>query len=237
MKKLLLAGVAVVALVAPAHAQFFPFVVRPYVPYYHHETPSKWHAYQSYIGRDSEDAGAPTCVMETKWANGLLKIQYVHGEKGLEIQISKHGWRFPDNQKVHLSITFDNDLFGVPDGRTWTFRHEHLVSVWVASNDTARFLEAFAAADTMYLEFQEGDEGTWHADMTGSRDAKNRFENCVSNIMVRYGPPTQPTGNGEQPVGDDDRVLGPEKNDMAKITGLPKEDAWPKWLPLKGDGQ
>ena len=135
MKKLLLAGVAVLAFGSAAHAQIFlPWItVRPYTYnpyYYHYSNPSKWHAYPDRVANDSQNwAGAPMCIMETKWNNADLRVQWVYGKERIEFMITKAGWHFADNMSVPGSIAFDHELFGHVSGSTWSWRNTNRLTL------------------------------------------------------------------------------------------------------------
>jgi hypothetical protein len=133
MKKLLLVGCMLLPFVGAAHAQIFlPWVtLRPYyTPYYHYKNPSKWHAYPDRVANDSQNwAGAPMCIMETKWNNADLRLQWVYGKERIEFMITKAGWHFADNMSVPGSIAFDHELFGHVSGSTWSWRNTNRLTL------------------------------------------------------------------------------------------------------------
>lgn len=124
----------------------------------------------------------------------------------IAVQIFKTSWRIPTGTKITVEIGFDKDLWGSIDtaiGTTKTDKYgkSGMVEFGIARDSVEHFLHEFGEADTMWLNFPNGSEGTWTARMVGSRKASGAFAYRIATLMANK--PSQPFGAAPatQPFG------------------------------------
>jgi hypothetical protein len=161
-----------------------------------------WTAYYE----PKSNAGNAVCGMKTGSANDMsIHIKWFAGEKGITIQTFKGNWRIPKGQKVKVNVGFDKTQVGTATATgDMIYGSNYQIGLLSFTIDTSledikEFLDEFMAANKMWIEFPNGNEKPWFADMTGSRDAATAFFKCVKVVPV----PTQPYGAPEasQPYG------------------------------------
>jgi hypothetical protein len=155
----------------------------------------KWSVYTI-----KSDLGTPLCGMHTDWSNATVYVKYIIGQ-GLVIDIGKNGWRFQrESILVPIQIGFDRKpdyLKG--DADTSMYKGYGVLTTKLKTDEVALdFIDNFADANSMVITFG-GNEGTWHADMTGSRNAAYVFKTCVVEILKRDTQPCDQPQAKDQP--------------------------------------
>lgn len=159
----------------------------------------------------SED-GKPMCGMYVldRTADRTVYFKNWQGNPYITMQVFKTSWRIPKGTEIKVRLLFDGKFFseGTAIGRPMENNARNdgksLVEIDIKDRDLMqRFASEFAEADKMVIDFPEGNEAPWEADMTGSRTIGNHFWNCVRNLR----PSTQPYGRqpeaGTQPFNRD----------------------------------
>ena len=81
------------------------------------------------------------------------------------------------------------------------------------------FCNLFAEANRIKINFPDGDEPDWNADMVGSRATSTAFRRCAA--VLEKNTPTQPTGKAAptQPTqpGGTSPVKKPAKKDDGSV--------------------
>jgi clan AA aspartic protease (TIGR02281 family) len=174
VKKLLLAGSALLALSVPAYAE------------------SYWSSFSTVGDPRGPNPGAPTCGITYEGGRAIY-LKYIKGHSYLEFQVFKPGWHGTYHTPMRIFI---DDWLAVNAANAKVENSlepgKGVMTVYILERGIALFLEKFAEADHMWVRFDAGYEGMWHADMRGSRDAVNAFKTCVANLNIIPPPPTPP---------------------------------------------
>jgi hypothetical protein len=157
---------------------------------------SKWSTYSRL-----SDSGHPMCGMQTLWNGAEFYVKYVDGEDRLMVSLYKAGWRFPNGG---IEFPMHMQLYDQDTDRTMTIRWKDArgtmyqrngrgsIVAYIDQKDTAQFLKMFGDADVMTINFDNGTEQPWVADMVGSRAAAQHFLVCKTNLDARASFQTQP---------------------------------------------
>ena len=157
----------------------------------------------------------PLCGMQTAFpkSGASIMIKYILGDKGLLFHFFKNDWRFPKDRMVELPLivgfdrTYSQSI--AAKGGLGESSGDPMIEFKIG-NGLDTFLNQFAEADVMWIEFPQGDEPRWEARMIGSRKAAQMFRNCIVNIIDANKPaattqpygraPTQPYASGKKPT-------------------------------------
>jgi hypothetical protein len=160
-----------------------------------------WSAYYTI-----SDKGNPLCGMQTYWQNNrraLVAGAHIKYQSGglVTIQMFKVGWRMPVGTEVKVNLAFDNSEQFPGVATSFIYKGDALLSLNVKEGTEADFLSLIEDAREFKISFPDGDEPTWVANMTGSREVSGAFKRCAYTLDANA--PTQPTGKAAptQPTG------------------------------------
>jgi hypothetical protein len=153
-----------------------------------------------YAGKSLQ--GSPFCGLSTffrgdgKSATGSVHINFIKGYR-IYMQIFKSTWSgFPEGRAVKASFFFD-DYRANGTGYTHPGKdgNPDMVEFTVAPNFSGTFMGQFADAKNLKIQFHEGNEPIWNANLSGSRETSKAFLACVENLGGIKGddaPPSKP---------------------------------------------
>ena len=199
MKKLLLAGIVA------------------FVPLPAHATELMHSGYWSTFTTKSNtgNVGTPICGMQTFYGDpnnplGAILIKHFHGYSGLTVHLFKHGWL--GHYHIPIRLYLDETLVVAANAEGKQPQNSGdvgVIELFIGGDKTMSFLGQFADADWMWLMFDAGSEGSWRANLRGSRDAVKSLESCIANLDA---PPvtSAPAPSPPRPVGHDTVPIYPD---------------------------
>jgi hypothetical protein len=155
------------------------------------------------------NAGTPICGIQTiienraRTASGMILVKYQKGGKYLFIQLFKSNWRFTaNNVPVKATVSFDGTRLNTEGTAYISEKGDSYVEFKVHPNWSNGFLQQFAEANRMAIEFIDGDEPNWSSSLAGSRNVAKVFAECVQYMGGVPRPPeadagTQPFDTGK----------------------------------------
>jgi len=158
------------------------------------------------------DNGTPVCGMSTY--GGVKSIHIKYYKERVHVQVFKDTWRIPEDTFLSITIGFNGNTWGTLDkgavGGMMPQSSIGVVSFVIAPESVSNFLENITAADIMWIRFPDGNEESWSAKMTGSRNSVRSLVGCASQIN-HQNQPTQPFSNAppappSQPFGNNKKV-------------------------------
>lgn len=183
-----------------------------------------WEAFRT----KNDDTGNTICGMRTSSPNGsAIMVKYVEGDASILVQVLKPTWSFPADRTIELQLTvgFDANSQVVKAKGYMTRSTTSQISLpfveFRLNSGIDDFLREFADANTMWLEFPEGNEGRWTAKMVGSRKTAQLFRGCTLSVLDRLKSATQPT----QPYGN--KPTQPYGSKPTQPYGTPKPPSQP----------
>ena len=143
----------------------------------------------------ANDNGDRMCTMDAQFAraNGWAYVKWTLRGGGF-LQAWKPTWRFPEGSTVPMSLTFISfEVFSPPIiGEAKTLNKGSALSFDI--KDLPSFLQLFAYANKMTIDFPQGNEPQWALKMDGGRDAIRAFEQCIA------APPRRAAYNSPAPT-------------------------------------
>jgi hypothetical protein len=154
--------------------------------------------WRTYIAKS--DDGTSFCGMATSTADSAqaLHIKWDGNNDNLQLTAFKMSWRIPNGTKVSINIGVDKNLWRgdvSATGETAKVGSGSMghITYYIDSNDIEDFLHEVSEANTLWIQFNEGNEPDWKAAMDGSRKAVAALKTCVSNLPAnKGGSATQP---------------------------------------------
>ena len=140
----------------------------------------------------------PVCGMNVQSHDRAIYIKYFGDKDILAVQFFKTTWRIPEGTKITVELGFDKNSWGTNEnayGSTLEKGGMGEIYTEINSDSFADFLEQVAAANTMWVQFPDGNEDRWNANMEGSRNSVNSFLKCIE-VMKKVT--TQPYANGSK---------------------------------------
>jgi hypothetical protein len=162
---------------------------------------------------------ANSCVLATNLSSpngdqGMITVKYFANTDNLALQIFKASWRFPpQGVSIPVTVWFDKKPTYTGNGTGYVAQTERgwpFVEIDVKPGVSVEFIEWFAAANYLSVQFMQGTEAPWQTTLVGSREATTVFAKCVGSIhkpataTQPYGsttPPTQPYSAPTQRYG------------------------------------
>ncbi|MGY8679791.1 hypothetical protein Q2941_18625 [Bradyrhizobium sp. UFLA05-153] len=136
------------------------------------------------------------CGMEShgtmSHGQAAMHIKFIVGQPGLLVQIFKTSWDLPNGVKVPIVIDVDGEPTYEVEATGYSGKETASLVEWrIRPDDAIPFIKRFAAARSMSMRFQNGNEAPWVVNLGGS--------GAISLVMFRciaaFGKPaTQPYG-------------------------------------------
>jgi hypothetical protein len=179
MKRLLIAAAALGLMAGPALAQGNLL------------TSGVW---TSYMHTDQGVCGMFTRVWGDN-ANGEIHVKYERDSNRVLLQFFKQQWTFNRRDiPVFLTLVVDSVRHEV-EGRAFPANNgaDAFVELVISPSYTAGFLELFADAKEMNVQWKGGNEPGWSSSMEGSRNVSWIFQGCMRS---QGGDPSQSAVTG-----------------------------------------
>ncbi|WP_298214421.1 hypothetical protein [Acidocella sp.] len=153
------------------------------------------------VGTGTDSQGNSYCSLQENSSDqsyGLVLAIYPLGNSpSFELHLFKSDWSIPANADVPTKFLFSN-------GDSWSANgsaasdNGQVVDYTIGIKDMKDFVNDFAQSNSMDIQFINGTEPEWTADLTGTSRASQDLLDCTQSLIDNNGGSTQPYST--QPV-------------------------------------
>jgi hypothetical protein len=153
-------------------------------------TTHRFGVWSNFEGR--ADDGKYVCGMSTRGEEKHVSIKHFRDDSEFTLQIFDRAWNVPRRTEVRVAIRLGGQFtsgslrgaaFPPPSKGGSSF-----VEVNIPYEDSSSFWQAFRWANTGYIDFLTGNEGSWVLNLIGSNAATQQYMRCVERMGFSRQP-------------------------------------------------
>lgn len=174
MRKIFLAGIAAMA-IGSVHAEPNDIRITAQNGYWSNAT-------------GYSEANRPMCSMQETGDNRYLFVKWFDGDDHLSIHIMKNSWKIPSGTRMNVSIQIDHAAPFIANA----IGDKDLIQFTIRGDDLKNFLDEIRFGNSMTINFIDGNEGAWSANLLGGNQAVINLMKCIAEIKSWREQTTQP---------------------------------------------
>jgi hypothetical protein len=136
--------------------------------------------------------GKYVCGMSARGEEKTVTIKHFRDDADFTLQVFNGAWNVPRQTDVRVAIRLGGQFnSGSLRGAAYPpQRHggDPFVEVSIAYEGSSSFWQAFRWANTGYIDFLTGNEGSWVLNLTGSNAATQQYLRCVERMGFSRQP-------------------------------------------------
>jgi hypothetical protein len=136
--------------------------------------------------------GKYICGMSTRGEEKMVTIKHFRDESDFTLQVFNRAWNVPRQTEVRVAIRLGGQFnSGMLKGSAYPPQPHggtSFVEVNIPYEYSSSFWQAFRWANTGYLDFLTGNEGSWVMNLTGSNAATQQYMRCVERMGFSRQP-------------------------------------------------